>query len=83
MSLLPIDASTQKYGSSDGGERVMKDEKIHVALQAVTSRLNLKEHLAGTKSPQWISTATDIEVHRGKDNKFYILGTSPTPAMYT
>lgn len=72
MSFLPISKGSLVYGSSDAGKTIHNDAPPVVPLmKKVGKKLNLLEHLVGSKR---IIGPGDIEVHRGDDDRFYIVG---------
>lgn len=72
MSFLPISKGSLVYGSSDAGKTIHNDVPAVVPLmKKVGKKLNLLEHVVGT---QRIIGPGDIEVHRGDDDRFYIVG---------
>jgi len=73
-SLLPIDgANTLRYGSSDGGSTVLADDPKLVSLIETTAKeINLKKHTVGKKKIS-ICGPGDIEGHKGKDGRYYLL----------
>eukprot|EP01125_Pyxidicula_operculata_P022245 TRINITY_DN898_c1_g1_i1.p1 TRINITY_DN898_c1_g1~~TRINITY_DN898_c1_g1_i1.p1 ORF type:complete len:1793 (+),score=365.55 TRINITY_DN898_c1_g1_i1:43-5379(+) len=70
MSILPLGSDTLKYGSSDGGRTIVADETISEIMKDVGRLLNLREHVCSDKS---IIGPGDIEVHLGKDNRYYVI----------
>jgi Clustered mitochondria len=94
-SLLPIDASTLRFGSSDGGQTFHRhDAEIEEGLSKCAEVLNLRPHSfrpmrtrPGTEAGvlQGIPVCVDIEGHRGRDGLAYIIDPArvfpPTPAL--
>lgn len=76
LSLLPIDRSTLIYGSDDAGRTVVNKTKLFSAkMEQLASKLNLMGHMVhGTK----VFGPADLEGHRGKDGRFYMLDFSRT-----
>ena len=78
-SLLPVSGSTLKYGSADAGRTVHRDAAIASAMAAAGRVLNLKPHLVGPPSaPVEVVGPCDIEVHAGRDGRFYVRMGQPT-----
>lgn len=74
LSVLPVSKDTLRYGSADGGKTVHKDNSVlNRKMQEAATKMNLKGHLTGIRTPTLIYGPGDIEGHIGKDNKFYIL----------
>tara|TARA_R110002050_G_scaffold263250_1_gene403711 strand:- start:1097 stop:2467 length:1371 start_codon:yes stop_codon:yes gene_type:complete len=90
MSVLPIDQSTLVYGSDDGGMSVRNlDPEVNEVMKDAGRLLNLRPHYVGSWSQRkWLSSAGDIEGHRGKDGRLYFVDfsrtfppTTPEPAI--
>lgn len=84
LSLLPIDKSTIVYGSVDGGASVFNEDKIlNEKMKNAGKLLNLKPHKVGLKVKKEIYSCVDLEGHKGRDGKFYLLDFArvapPTP----
>lgn len=48
MSIIPIDASTIVYGSSNGGRQVHNSiQEVNTKMMSIGQLLNLKGHLVG------------------------------------
>ena len=73
ISLLPIDKSTLRYGSDSGG-RIAKcpDADINALMKKAGESINLAPHFVGS-SKSLIYGPGDIECHRGKDGRLYVL----------
>lgn len=74
MALLPIGPSTLLYGSADGGNTVHNDDpQLNDMMQKIGAELNLRPHKVGVNSPSscTLHTAGDVEVHRGRDGRYY------------
>ena len=80
LSELPIaGAGTLCYGSADGGASVRAgatDSAAAAAMRQAAAILNLRAHVAGTAAPQRLCAPCDIEVHRGADDRLYVLDTA-------
>eukprot|EP00005_Dracoamoeba_jomungandri_P004099 CAMPEP_0174253460 /NCGR_PEP_ID=MMETSP0439-20130205/2820_1 /TAXON_ID=0 /ORGANISM="Stereomyxa ramosa, Strain Chinc5" /LENGTH=881 /DNA_ID=CAMNT_0015334497 /DNA_START=180 /DNA_END=2825 /DNA_ORIENTATION=- len=76
-SALPISEQTIIYGSCDGGNEVHTHlgEMNHL-MEKVGKILNLKGHWAGLHERKWLYGPTDIEGHRTKDGKLYVVDTA-------
>jgi hypothetical protein len=73
MSLLPINRSTLVYGSADGGATVVaSDARVNAVVEAAATRINLCRHAVGRRRVV-IAGPGDVEVHRGKDDRLYML----------
>jgi hypothetical protein len=73
MSLLPISRSTLVYGSADGGVSVLSsDGRVAGVVEAAAARINLAKHDVGRRRVP-IAGPGDVEVHRGKDDRYYML----------
>jgi len=71
MSILPIDDTTLRYGSKDGGRNVHADDpKLNELMERAADILNIKGHDVNGKV---LYSAGDIEGHLGADGKFYLL----------
>eukprot|EP01122_Echinamoeba_exundans_P005431 TRINITY_DN15587_c0_g2_i1.p1 TRINITY_DN15587_c0_g2~~TRINITY_DN15587_c0_g2_i1.p1 ORF type:complete len:1160 (+),score=219.51 TRINITY_DN15587_c0_g2_i1:46-3525(+) len=74
VSSVPISRDTLVYGSRDGGQRVVnKDPKAAHLMERFGEFMGLKSHLAGTKDEGSVVGPADIEVHRGFDNRYYVV----------
>jgi len=81
-SVLPVTKTSLVYGSDDGGRTCHYDNPEVVKLMDECGKLlNLKPH-AVTDKELLIRAPCDIEVHHGKDNRFYVLDTG-TPQAQT
>jgi hypothetical protein len=73
ISLLPIDDTTLVYGSADGGLTVKADnQEMNEMMEMAGKMMRLKGHRVGTNKLT-IYSCCDIEGHKGKDNRFYLL----------
>ncbi len=63
------------YGSSNSGVDVHCDASVEPMMQALGRTLNLAPHLAGVHAASacTLVTACDVEVHRGSDEKHYVV----------
>lgn len=76
QAVLPIDSSTLVYGSDDGGKHVVvSDYEVNVKMEDLAKRLNLRYHTGGihSTSAKNICFPTDIEVHKGRDGRVYMI----------
>lgn len=79
MSVLPIsgsgEGSTLVYGTQDGGKNYKFTDPVAMEYaKKIGKKLNLKEHkLSSPLVDHGIYTPADIEIHKGKDNNYYIL----------
>ena len=74
-SLLPLGKDSLIYGSNDAGLTVHRDNAdFNEMIDNASKRLNLRPHLCGTgKNPVLMASAIDLEGHKGKDGRFYLL----------
>lgn len=78
MPLLPVGHDTIVYGSSDGGHTIHTSlPEVNARMQLVARRLNLAGHTVTSASrareKATIYGPVDLEVHLGKDGRFYVL----------
>lgn len=69
-SLLPIASHTIVYGSDNAGFNVYAQTEVATKFDLVAKRLNLKKHTFGDVE---ISGPVDIEIHRGEDQRLYVI----------
>eukprot|EP00026_Physarum_polycephalum_P001843 Phypoly_transcript_01846.p1 GENE.Phypoly_transcript_01846~~Phypoly_transcript_01846.p1 ORF type:complete len:502 (+),score=60.52 Phypoly_transcript_01846:73-1578(+) len=73
MSMLPVDLSTLCYGSCDAGNEVRCDiPEFNEKMAKLGKALNLKAHAVGAQGKEIVGPC-DIEGHKGRDNRFYLL----------
>lgn len=73
-SLLPIDSSTLRYGSNDGGSMVRKDNnELNEMIERSMKKLGLAQHSSGTTLRNDIYGPGDMEGHVGKDGRYYLI----------
>eukprot|EP01091_Cochliopodium_minus_P014888 TRINITY_DN5158_c0_g1_i1.p1 TRINITY_DN5158_c0_g1~~TRINITY_DN5158_c0_g1_i1.p1 ORF type:complete len:645 (-),score=182.82 TRINITY_DN5158_c0_g1_i1:46-1980(-) len=76
-SVLPLNSSTIKYGSNDGGKTIhdgIGDKEIREKVSKIANTLYLKEHFVGWHSgKKKLHFSGDVEVHRGLDERIYII----------
>ncbi len=78
-SLLPLSTNSLVYGSPDGGDTVLfKSPTCNALMREAGRRLNLKGHFGGRDRTKPIYACTDIEVHTGRDDQFYIIDAART-----
>jgi len=76
VSLLPISDNTLVYGSSNGGLSVHADEdEANRLMEELGKKLNLRGHVASPskEGSKFIYMPADIEGHRGRDGRFYLI----------
>ncbi|PRP84981.1 hypothetical protein PROFUN_07366 [Planoprotostelium fungivorum] len=76
MAVLPIDKTTLRYGSDDGGATVHDDDaELSEKMRVAAERLKLKGHMTGhvKSSAKKIYGPGDIEGHRGHDGRLYVV----------
>jgi len=84
MSLLPVDKETIIYGTADGGFTIHADDShFNNMMEIAATRLNLESHRCGLQKfgddeGTLLHSAADVEGHRGKDGKYYLLDFSRT-----
>lgn len=69
-SLLPIASHTIVYGSDNAGFNVYARPDVAAKFDLVAKRLNLKRHIFSDVA---ISGPVDIEVHKGEDDRLYVI----------
>jgi hypothetical protein len=75
VSALPINKLTLVYGSDDGAKSVVnRDNGAATLMDEFGRRLNLKKHQAGRDIASDIVGPADIEVHKGTDGRYYVIG---------
>jgi hypothetical protein len=73
MCLLPLDVTSLRYGSDDGGKTVVaSDPTLNRAMEKVGRMFNLKKHTVGKERVPIIGPG-DIEGHLGTDGRYYLL----------
>ena len=71
VAVLPIDADTLVYGSTDWGRTVRASSTAYnSAIRALAQQLNLKPHVVGGTT---ITTPCDLEGHIGRDGQMYLI----------
>jgi len=84
---LPIGGNSLIYGSSDGGATVHKDDpRLNQLMKKAAKELHIKGHKVGFSGQlKKLYAPTDIEGHKGRDSRFYVLDTArispPEPPM--
>lgn len=74
VSSVPISRDTLVYGSRDGGQRVVnKDPNAQSLMEKFGEYMLLKAHKVGKEDAQSMIGPADIEVHRGFDNRYYVV----------
>lgn len=69
-SLLPISSHTIVYGSDNAGFNIYAQPEAANKFDFVAKRLNLKKHKFADAE---ISGPVDIEIHKGEDNRLYVI----------
>lgn len=73
LSIIPIEGDiTLEYGSRDAGNHLQWKPEIAKKMKQVGKLLNLKGHKVNSHD-HVIYGPADIEAHRGKDGKFYVI----------
>jgi Clustered mitochondria/Translation initiation factor eIF3 subunit 135 len=82
-TLVPIDGGSRVYGTPDGGRSILGLENLEPAeatlMRAIGSRINTKEHTCLGRSTQVrarVVGPADLELHRGRDKRLYLLDVS-------
>ena len=71
VAVLPIDADTLVYGSTDWGRTVRASSAAYnSAIRALAQQLHLKPHVVGGTT---ITTPCDLEGHIGRDGQMYLI----------
>ena len=73
MSALPIDASTLKYGSANGGRTFSADEHILNKVNQIGKQLNLRPHVPPGYPDVQTAGPVDLEGHRTKKGQTYLV----------
>ena len=77
ISFLPIDSNTIIYGSNDYGRTIhqTKNPRFLSALEKASKGLNIQVHKCGPskEDPATVYGPVDLEGHKGRDNRFYLL----------
>jgi Clustered mitochondria/Translation initiation factor eIF3 subunit 135 len=77
VCLLPVNGQTLQYGSANAGRTVFCDPQIAHHMCEAGRIINIKEHIVGEHPTQAsLIGPCDIEVHRGTDDRFYVLDTA-------
>ena len=72
--LLPIDGTTLIYGSSDAGVTVFaKSKRFNRYAREIGQALNLQSHIVGLQRKRTLIFGGDVEGHRGRDGRYYLL----------
>ena len=66
----------KKKGSFDGLNVKDEEFKVNEMMKSLGRQLNIKGHLCGLKKKIVVYSPADIQVHRGKDGRVYILSFS-------
>lgn len=78
QSCLPIDNETLIYGTSDGGSSFHhRNKELNAKLLLAAQILNIGEEVvwdADELREHHMNASCDIEGHKGKDNRFYLVG---------
>eukprot|EP01119_Soliformovum_irregulare_P004567 TRINITY_DN1561_c1_g1_i3.p1 TRINITY_DN1561_c1_g1~~TRINITY_DN1561_c1_g1_i3.p1 ORF type:complete len:907 (+),score=307.61 TRINITY_DN1561_c1_g1_i3:36-2756(+) len=79
-SVLPLGKDTLCYGSSDGGRTIRaSNEEMNAKTRILGKMLNLKEEVVSNTakdSQTLLHISCDIEGHKGKDGRFYLVDTA-------
>lgn len=75
MSILPLYYGGLVYGSNDGGLSIHADDPLmNHMMKRAAKKLNIKGHVAGRSTDKkFIYGPTDIEGHKGQDDRYYLL----------
>jgi len=78
QAFLPVGNDTLVYGSRDGGKTILsgkRQPKIQAMMSRLAERLNLEPHIVvdSRTEKHLMYTCTDIEVHLGRDGRYYLL----------
>jgi tetratricopeptide (TPR) repeat protein len=75
LSTLPIANSTLIYGTNDGGRTIHAgDDVLNQHLDVIAKQINVKPHQCGNAEQSVLMySACDLEGHRGRDGKFYVV----------
>ena len=80
-AILPINSETIQFGSNDAGKTIHFNlqENIKKKYFQICKKINLKSHQVKSKSTKEIFTIIgpiDLEIHKGKDEKYYLVDLS-------
>jgi Clustered mitochondria len=79
LSVYPCSSTTRetlRYGSCDSGKTVHADiDELNELMACAGTSLRLEPHLVGSRaeSARELCSCGDLEVHQGKDGKYYVL----------
>ena len=74
MTELPIGRDTLVYGSDDAGMTVKTgDPEVNGLVKMASTQLKLCSHKCGPQGSQLIHSAVDLEGHRGRDKRIYLI----------
>ena len=74
MTELPIDKGTLVYGSDDAGLTVkMEDPEVNSLIKQASQQLLLAPHRVGPGAEKTVYSAVDLEGHRGRDGRIYVI----------
>ncbi|KAL6047498.1 Histidine kinase A [Balamuthia mandrillaris] len=79
-TVLPLGQNTIIYGSADGKRTVHADvPQVNDIMKEAAEEINIKGHwvtpVTDCSARRFLYACGDIEVHRGKDGRFYLLDT--------
>ena len=75
ISVLPIDNKSLIYGSADAGRSCFKEiDEVNQIMGLAGTYINLSEHKISALDIS-LSLPADIEVHKGRDQRYYVLDT--------
>lgn len=64
QALLPLGSNSLKYGSSDAGRTIHKDDpKMNELLKKAAQKLNLRKHVVGSSSSPVLTSSEDIDMN--------------------
>ena len=74
MTELPIGKDTLVYGSDDAGLTVKTaDGEVNNLVRIASEQLRIASHKCGPEGTQRIYSAVDLEGHRGRDRRVYLI----------
>lgn len=76
MPWLPLAKGSLMYGSDDGMRTVQCDPNFDTLVEPFASHLHLKKHHIGRRSMGELYTAGDVEGHKGRDLRYYLIDTA-------
>lgn len=65
QALLPLGSNSLKYGSSDAGRTVHKDDaRMNDLIKLAAEKLNIRGHVVGSSSSPVITSTAELDANR-------------------